>query len=200
MRSLALPAVRHPPHQHREALRLPVPPPFRRLPRAGRVEGVVDRGRIRSYNDAMRHPRPERSRTPSGLRVNRPAVRSAARRHGLDLVILFGSRARGIDRPGSDADVAFLTTGGGRRGFGTRQEGELTESVARALHAPEGVDLVDIRRASSLLQYEVARDGIVLYERKPGIFGRFRLYAARRFDDDAPFRAARSRYLRRRCG
>lgn len=136
--------------------------------------------------------------------VRRAALKAVARRHGLDLIVLFGSRARGRGRPGSDTDVAVLrgpgARGRARGGASPATVMALTEALARVLRPPEGVDLVDLGTAPPLLHYEIARRGVVAYERRPGTFSRFRIYAARRYDDNRKFFDAVARYVRRHCG
>ena len=96
---------------------------------------------------------------------------------GLSALLLFGSRARGEARPGSDWDFAFL--GGGV------DPDRLRLDLARAL-ATDAVDLVDLTRASALLRYRVARDGVVLFEAAPGLVETFRVSAATFWCDIGP--------------
>ena len=48
------------------------------------------------------------------------------------------------------------------------------------------VDLVDLGRASGLLRYRAARDGVPVYEGKPDLYDQYRLQAARFWCDNAP--------------
>jgi hypothetical protein len=48
------------------------------------------------------------------------------------------------------------------------------------------VDLVDLQRASGLLRYRAARDGLLVYEAEPRLGERFRLDAAQFWCDAAP--------------
>jgi predicted nucleotidyltransferase len=124
------------------------------------------------------------------------SLRRIAERFGLELIVLFGSRARGRGRADSDTDVAVLARSGRRPDIA--RDMDLTEALARALRAPEGVDLVWLHRASPLLQFEAARRGRALYRRSRGSFSRFRLYAARRYDDNRKFFEALARHVGRR--
>ena len=89
---------------------------------------------------------------------------------GLDVLFLFGSRARTDAHSGSDWDFGYLSEAG------LDVEGLLTTLVAMV--GTERVDLVDLSRASGLLRYRVARDGHVLFERTNGVADAFRLQAA----------------------
>jgi predicted nucleotidyltransferase len=97
-----------------------------------------------------------------------------AERFGLELIVLFGSRPRGRARRESDTDMAVLSRPG--RSLSAARHMDLAETLARALRAPEGIDLVRLNRASPLLHFEVAR----------------------RYDDNRKFFDALERYVARR--
>lgn len=128
----------------------------------------------------------------------RPSLNLIAKRFGLDLIVLFGSRAVGRERPDSDTDVAVRPRPRSRPPT-PAWEIELTEALAGALDAPSGIDLVRLDRVSPLLLFQVASKGCVLYEARRGLFLRFRLYAARRYDDNRKFFDAIDRYVAGRC-
>src|SRR4029453_11805911 len=83
----------------------------------------------------------------------------------VELVVLFGSVARGRSRPDSDLDVAG------------RCDGAADLDALYLLLAPRLaatlLDLVDLRRTGSLLAFQVARHGRLLHGRDPGAFQRF---------------------------
>ena len=89
----------------------------------------------------------------------------AAARPGLELLVLYGSRARGDVRPGSDWDFGYLA------GAGFDPDGLLADLVL-ALEA-DAVDLVDLARASGQLRYRAAADARVIFEPVPGTFDGF---------------------------
>jgi predicted nucleotidyltransferase len=139
----------------------------------------------------------------SSLKVTRAALKTVADRYGLDLIVLFGSRAKGRAVAQSDMDVAVLLGPAARRRLDRRPpvwELDIAGELADALGGSHEVDFVCLNRASPLLQFAVARHGIVLYKRRPGAFSRFRLYAARQFDDHRKYYEAMARYVRRRTG
>jgi predicted nucleotidyltransferase len=116
------------------------------------------------------------------------AIAAVAERWGIDLVVLFGSVARGRHRADSDVDIAVRFVAG-RPGFPTeaRVAGELHE----ALHPPRELDLVVLNRADPLLAANVAADGMPLYEASPELWLRFWLYARRQFEDTEKYRRRR---------
>lgn len=75
----------------------------------------------------------------------------------LQLVVLFGSRARGEGRRSSDHDVAVLTP----RPLPALRRFELAEALASALGTD--VDLIDLRAADTVLRSQVVTTGRVLH-------------------------------------
>ena len=105
----------------------------------------------------------------------------------LELVVLFGSTAKGRRRAGSDVDVAV------------RCAGPADLYVLHGLLAPalgtDRLDLIDLRHPSPLLAMEVARSGRLLYESRPGTFRQFQSLASRRYCDTEKLRRAQRRAI-----
>jgi predicted nucleotidyltransferase len=95
------------------------------------------------------------------------------------LAAAFGSVARGEERPGSDLDLGLLLA---PDSLALRQEVELV--LGRA--ARREVDFVYLNEASSLLRFEIARDGVLLLERRPHDWADFRAHAMIDWWDWAP--------------
>lgn len=90
---------------------------------------------------------------------------------GLDWLVLHGSRARGEERPGSDWDFAFGPS---------PDRLDLLRLVADlGGEVPGEVDLADVERAGAVLRFNVAREGVLVFERRPGAFDDFREQACR---------------------
>jgi predicted nucleotidyltransferase len=107
---------------------------------------------------------------------------------GVRVLVLHGSRARGDAGPGSDWDFAVLTDG--------RTDLAALAAMLTRLTGTDAVDLVDLGRASALLRYRAARDGVVLVERRAGDFRAFQLEAVRFWCDAGPvIRAAQDDVL-----
>lgn len=96
----------------------------------------------------------------------------------LGLLVLFGSRARGEARPASDWDFGFLA------GPGLDREGLLADLVTAL--GTDRVDLADLAQSGALLRFHAARDGSVVFERRPGAFERFWLEAVDFWCDAGP--------------
>jgi predicted nucleotidyltransferase len=102
----------------------------------------------------------------------------AARQPGLTLLVLFGSRARGDAAVHADWDFGYLSDG-------TVDPLALMAALSEVVGS-ERLDLVNLARASGLLRYRAARDGVLVYEATPGRFDRFRFEAARFWFDAEP--------------
>lgn len=105
-------------------------------------------------------------------------ARLAAETPGLDVLLIFGSRARGDTHDGSDWDFGFLASDVFDPAWFL---GALVERVGS-----DHVDLVDLRRAGGLLRYRAARDGRPLHEARPGLVDQFRLQAVDFWCDVGP--------------
>jgi predicted nucleotidyltransferase len=92
-----------------------------------------------------------------------------ARRYGIELIILFGSRARGDARPGSDLDVGVLFAP--RRVPTPRQLSALEARMLDLLQ--DDVHLVLLNFVNPELRLAAAREGQVLYRRGNAAWTRF---------------------------
>lgn len=97
---------------------------------------------------------------------------------GLQLLVLYGSRARGDAHDRSDWDFAYEADA-------RFDPDRLLAALAEHLRA-DRIDLVDLTRAGALLRYRVARDGVAVIERQVGRFERFWLEAVDTWCDLAP--------------
>ncbi len=97
---------------------------------------------------------------------------------GLRLLVLHGSRARGDAGPLSDWDFGFLADDG--------LDVALLHARLTVAVGTDAVDLVDLARASALLRFRAARDGVLLFEAAEAEFHRFQLEAVRFWCDAGP--------------
>ena len=107
---------------------------------------------------------------------------------GLQLVVLFGSLAKGIAKSNSDIDLAFLYDA-------PVDAVSLTNRVSQLLRT-DAIDVVDLRTASPLLKFSVMQYGQSLYERSPGAFTTFYSLAFRRYVDTKKLRDAQRSVVR----
>jgi uncharacterized protein len=126
------------------------------------------------------------------------ALSEAARGHGLDLIVLFGSTARGRRRPGSDLDVAIHFGGPWKQPPSLEEEALASDALFRVLRPCCELDVAVLNRASPLLRWNVARHGIPLYCPSPSDWVIFRIGAHRDYEDSARFRRRQWEVLLRR--
>jgi len=133
------------------------------------------------------------SKTAAGIQLSKDEIKRRLAPmftdETLDLVILFGSSAAGRLHRGSDIDIGFL--------FDRREDVVNLTNRATGLLRTDKVDVVDLRRASPLLMYAAARQGIPLYERMPGSFAGFYSLSFRMYVDTEKLRRARDRAIGR---
>jgi predicted nucleotidyltransferase len=106
-----------------------------------------------------------------------------ARRHRLELVVLFGSQARGRSHAGSDTDLAIC-----RRDLPLDFDERLDLDAELGAALGRDVDLVDLRSADPLLLHQVFLAPRLLFG-APHAFERERLRAFHRYVDYRPFLA-----------
>lgn len=114
------------------------------------------------------------------------------RRLRVRLVVAFGSRARGVPGPEADLDLGVLFEPG-------RTPADPTV-VLQGLRIAGQVDVSCLDDGDPLLLFEVARDGLPLFEALPGAFEEFRLRAVKRYLDTAWIRDVEAEALRARLG
>ncbi len=99
------------------------------------------------------------------------AVAAAAKATvGLELLILYGSRARGDARRSADWDFGYMANG-------AADVAGLLAALVEIL-GDDNIDLVDLDRTTGLLRFRAACDGLLVYESEFGVFDRYRLDAA----------------------
>lgn len=105
------------------------------------------------------------------------------------LIIAFGSQVSGKTRSSSDYDVAILKPGPKPMSLSERSRFSLR--IAKKLGINEDtLDLVDLRTAPPLLQYEIAKKGKLLSGTLFD-FTRFKVNAWKTYEDTARFRRLR---------
>ncbi|MBI4173147.1 MAG: nucleotidyltransferase domain-containing protein [Candidatus Aenigmarchaeota archaeon] len=129
------------------------------------------------------------------LRTDRKKMAQLAAKFGVEMLVLFGSQARGDAHKSSDVDIAYLAPGG----LSLRREAQLAAALSHACHAKD-IDLVPLRHMQPLLAYQVAKSGKVLYEGRRSLFNSFSLYAIKLYHESRPLMAMREERLRQRVG
>jgi predicted nucleotidyltransferase len=106
----------------------------------------------------------------------------------IEALVLFGSRATKTARNTSDYDfgaVLSSTLSGGER---KEVYAVLYDVLSGKIRQLVNIDIVFLLGASAELQASVAKNGVVLYEKTPFAFARFRERAMEMYADLAPIR------------
>ncbi|MGC9515476.1 type VII toxin-antitoxin system MntA family adenylyltransferase antitoxin [Methanocrinis sp.] len=129
---------------------------------------------------------------PEEIRSSLEELAGLFEEEGVILAYLFGSLARDeTDREPHDVDLAVLTA--------TQEEPawRLWEKIVDAL-GTERLDLVDLRRASPVLRFEIVRSGRPIYVSDEAARERFVLDTLHLYPDTAPMRRRQMESLRKR--
>ncbi|HEY0557885.1 MAG TPA: nucleotidyltransferase domain-containing protein [Thermoanaerobaculia bacterium] len=105
-------------------------------------------------------------------------VELARKTPGLDLLLLFGSRARGESHPGSDWDFGYLA--------GPELDPYDLLALLALLMGTDRIDLVNLNRTNGLLRFRVAAEGKTLFESSDGVFESFAFGAISYWCDMGP--------------
>lgn len=106
-------------------------------------------------------------------------IKEIAEKNGVDIIMLFGSRAVGNFRPNSDFDIAYFTNSN----FSYEQEGKLFTDLSDVF-GTDRIDLLNIKKIKPLILYEIMRNAKVLFARDMLRFYEIRAYAFNRFQDE----------------
>jgi len=121
--------------------------------------------------------------------LDRVVAAAAAAEPSVRAAWLFGSRARGEARPGSDLDVAILTAAGAPGGVADR----FAATIARTTGLD--VDVCRFERAGPVLAYEIVTGGRRVFARDQDDADRYEEQARRTYLDTAHLRRVKDHYL-----
>lgn len=112
-----------------------------------------------------------------------------AQQYDLELVLMFGSRVKGKTHKESDYDVAYMS----ERTLDLEEEGRLILGLLPIIRPADErlINLVNIKKASPLLLYDMTFRYKVLYERAPGVFAGLRAYAFKKYVESKPLYEAK---------
>ncbi|RJQ43484.1 MAG: hypothetical protein C4538_11945 [Nitrospiraceae bacterium] len=71
----------------------------------------------------------------------------------------------------------------------------ITNRIIGLLHT-DNIDVIDLKRASPLIKFSVAKNGIIIYEKKQGIFSEFSSLAFRMYIDTKKLRDAQEKAIK----
>ena len=118
----------------------------------------------------------------------RQKIRELAQKQGLFLVVLFGSQASGRARSTSDIDIAVLP-------HDSVEISKITEEIG-GVFGRNDVEVADLSVPSPYLWHAVAKEGILLFESRKGLFSEWKLRAMNLWYDASPLRFRQKEALR----
>lgn len=121
-----------------------------------------------------------------------PALADVTRRHNIELILQFGSTVNGTVHDASDLDIAVLF---GRRAPGLDELGAIAQDLRAAFPGRE-VDLAVLDRADPLFLKQVL-ENCRLLAGSPRRFAELRIYAFKRYQDHRRFLALEREHVRR---
>ena len=113
------------------------------------------------------------------VKVDEKKIKKGAEKLGIRMVVIFGSQASGKAGQDSDYDIAVLTSG--LKGVGESMDyyNDVLFFLRDALSLPDyKIDLTDMNNASPDLNYEIFRNGCLIYGDLTE-FAAFQAYAMR---------------------
>lgn len=120
-------------------------------------------------------------------------IKTLAEKHGLTLVVLFGSQARGKTHPMSDVDIGVISL----RPIDFGDNYNLQLAFSSIFKRPD-IEVVNLRNVFPLFLKQVSDRGIVLYEKEGGVFARLRMLAFKRYVEEAkPLLALGNKFVER---
>jgi len=121
------------------------------------------------------------------------AFAAIARKFSLNLIILFGSQAKGKTSLVSDVDVAVLP----RNGLDFSSFSLIAHQLGKII-GNYNIDLASVKHASPLFLGQIAKNCQPLYEEKKGDFLSFCLMAMKRYADAQPIFKCQEKHLKQK--
>lgn len=108
-------------------------------------------------------------------------IKKLAEKYRLNLVLLFGSQAKGKVHALSDTDIAFRSELPMRPLETAKMQIEFSQKLKT-----KDLEMIDLRHASSLLLKQVAENSILLYEKEHSLYARFKMFAYKQYMEAKP--------------
>jgi len=108
-------------------------------------------------------------------------IKKLAEKHGLVLVALFGSVAKGKIHKQSDVDLAVLAEHRLRPAELAEMQFDFSQNLSI-----KDLELADLKSASPLLLKQIAQYAKLLYEKEPSAFALFKIYGYKSYMEAKP--------------
>ena len=117
------------------------------------------------------------------MKFNKKKITSIAEKYKLQLIILFGSQARNESTLRSDVDIAVVAEDGESAKEAKNFLSLVSDLQTSFMEQGNDIDLLLLNSASAFLKYQVAMEGIALYEQSEDLFLEFAIRAMKEYED-----------------
>ena len=114
----------------------------------------------------------------------KPQVKNLAEKHGLSLVMLFGSQVTGKTHKESDFDIAYLSD----KKLSFEDEGRIIIDLAKIIGARDErlVNLCNIKEAGALLLKEIFDQHQLLFCADRNVYDSYNIFSVKNFIESRP--------------
>ena len=114
----------------------------------------------------------------------KPQVKNLAEKHGLSLVMLFGSQVTGKTHKESDFDIAYLSD----KKLSFEDEGRIIIDLAKIIGARDErlVNLCNIKEAGALLLKEIFDQHQLLFCADRNVYDSYKIFSVKNFIESRP--------------
>lgn len=116
------------------------------------------------------------------MNLNKEKFNLVAEQYKLKLIVLFGSHARNETTKSSDIDIAVLAQDVSSLN-NAKSQLSLIFDLQYVMKDEGDIDLVILNSASPFLKYQVAMEGIPLYEQSEDLFLEYAIQAMKEYED-----------------
>lgn len=124
------------------------------------------------------------------LNYNKEKLDTVCKKYDLSLVILHGSYAKGLITANSDIDIALL----GIPNIIEEKYFDILSDFSSIFG--DKFDPVFINGQEAMISYQIAINGMPLYEKDKGLFNSFKVTAIGRYNDTKKFRILEKQYIK----
>lgn len=121
------------------------------------------------------------------LQFDKKQMDDFAARYNIQLIVLFGSFVRDENKSQSDVDIAVMLDQS--VAINSNERLSMIVDLHALFPSQSDIDVTILNTASSLLKYEVAMEGRLIYQRCEDVFDDFRIKSMKYYEDERKFDA-----------
>jgi predicted nucleotidyltransferase len=133
------------------------------------------------------------ARMDTSVLPNTSQLQTLASKHQLQLIVLFGSAARGTMREESDLDIGIQS----KKKLSHAQRLSLWSDLSGLFD--RDVDLTVLNYPNPVLDFEIAKEGLLLFEAEENVWENWKSFRVRHYWDTEKFRVDLRQFVSRRA-